>query len=109
VTLPRSGDRLSPDGVQDAQSPVRSMPLAQVVSCCKRTFRAEAPAWCLERADEAAKRQPVPLEMEDEVVAPQAAYELMTAFKDPHHGVGLRSSPSLGEQAIRAPRSFRTG
>jgi len=102
VTLPRSGDRLSPDGVQDAQSPVRSMPLAQVVSCCKRTFRAEAPAWCLERADEAAKRQPVPLEMEDEVVAPQAAYELMTAFKDPHHGsVSDRVPHSENKQSAR--------
>jgi hypothetical protein len=46
------------------------MPMAQVVSCCMRVFRPEAPAWCLERAIEAAKRQPVPLEMEDGIVAP---------------------------------------
>jgi hypothetical protein len=74
-----------------------------------RAFRAEAPAWCLKRAVEAAKRQPVPLEMEDDVVAPQAAYELMTSFKDSHHGVDLRSSPSLGEQASGAPRFLGTG
>jgi len=74
-----------------------------------RAFRAEAPAWCLKRAVEAAKRQPVPLEMEDDVVAPQAAYELMTSFKDSHHGVGLRSRPSLEEQASGAPRSLGTG
>jgi hypothetical protein len=73
-----------------------------------RAFRAEAPALCLERAVEASKRQPVPLEMEDDVVAPQAAYELMTSFKDSQHGVGLRSNPSLGKQASGAPRSLGT-
>jgi hypothetical protein len=73
-----------------------------------RAFRAEGPAWCLEGAVEAAKRKPVRLEMEYDLVAPQAAYELMTLFKDSQHGVGLRSNPSLGEQASGAPRFLGT-